>query len=44
MVPKLLPQRLLGLGLVKMGQRHAGMTPPLLWAHDDDIGGGQGST
>jgi hypothetical protein len=27
-----------------MGRRHTGMTPPLLWVRDDDIGGGQGST
>jgi hypothetical protein len=43
-VPKLLPQRLLGLGLVEMGRRRAGVTPSLLWARDGDIRGGQGST
>jgi hypothetical protein len=40
-VLKLLPQRLLGLGLVEMSRRRAGVTPLLLRVPDDDIRGGQ---
>jgi hypothetical protein len=36
-VSKLLPQRLLSLGIVEVGQWHAGVLPLLLWAHDGDI-------
>jgi hypothetical protein len=36
-VSKLLPQRLLGLGLVKMSRRRAGVIPLLHWGRDDDI-------
>jgi hypothetical protein len=43
-VSKFLPQHLLGLGLVKVGRRHTGVTPLLLRAHDDGIWGGQGGT
>jgi hypothetical protein len=42
-VSKFLPQRLLGLSLVKVGRRHAGVTLLLLWARDDDVRGGKGS-
>jgi hypothetical protein len=44
MVSKLLPQHLLSLGLIEMGQRRASVTPRLLWVCDSDVGGGQGST
>jgi hypothetical protein len=40
-VSKLMPQRLLGLGLVEMSRRRAGVTPLLLRVPDDDIRGGQ---
>jgi hypothetical protein len=43
MVSKFLPQRLFGLGLVKMGQWHAGMTAFLIWACNDDVRSGQDS-
>jgi hypothetical protein len=43
MVSKFLPQRLFGLGLVKMSWQRAGMTPLLLWGHDDDVRHGQDS-
>jgi hypothetical protein len=43
-VSELLPQRLLGLGIVEVGRRRAGVLPPLLRACDGDIWGGQGST
>jgi hypothetical protein len=42
-VSKFLPQRLLGLGLVEVGQQRAGVTPLLLWARDDGVRGGEGS-
>jgi hypothetical protein len=42
-VSKLLPQCLLGLGLVKMGRRRVGVTLLLLWVRDDDIRGGKDS-
>jgi hypothetical protein len=42
-VPKFLPQRLFGLGLVKMGPRRTGMTPFQLWGRDDDVRRGQDS-
>jgi hypothetical protein len=43
MVSRFLPQRLFGLGLLKMSWRRAGMTPLLLWGHDDDVRHGQDS-
>jgi hypothetical protein len=43
MVSKLLPQRLLGLGLVEMGWRCTGVTLILLLARDDSVRGGQDS-
>jgi hypothetical protein len=42
-VSKLLPQCLLGLGLIKMGRRCAGVTLLLLWVRDDGIRGGKDS-
>jgi hypothetical protein len=39
-VSKFLPQRLLGLGLVEVGRRRAGVTPFLLWARDNGVRGG----
>jgi hypothetical protein len=42
MVSKLLPQRLLGLGLIEM-RRRIDVIPLLLWGRDDDIRGGQDS-
>jgi hypothetical protein len=36
-VSEFLPQRLLGLGLVKVGRQRAGVTPLLLWAHDGSV-------
>jgi hypothetical protein len=39
-VTKLLPQRLFGLGLVKVGQRRVGMAQSLLWVRDGDVKGG----
>jgi hypothetical protein len=44
MISKFLPQRLLGLGLVEVGRRRAGVALLLLWARDDGVRGGQGST
>jgi hypothetical protein len=41
-VSKILPQRVLGLGLVEVGRRRAGLTPLLLWACDDGVRGRQG--
>jgi hypothetical protein len=43
MVSKLLPQRLLGLGLIEMRRRRIDVIPLLLWGRDDDIRGGQDS-
>jgi hypothetical protein len=43
-VSKFLPQRLLGLGLVKVGRRHTCVTPLLLRAHDDGVWGRQSGT
>jgi hypothetical protein len=34
---------LIGQGLVKMSQRHTGVIPLLLWAHDDDVRRGKDS-
>jgi hypothetical protein len=42
-VPKLLSQRLLGLGLVEMGRRRTDATKPLFWVRDGDIRDGRGS-
>jgi hypothetical protein len=39
-VSKFLPQCLLGLGLVKVGRRRAGMPPLLLWARNNDVWSG----
>jgi hypothetical protein len=41
MVSKLLPQRLLGLGLVEVGRWSASLPPLLLWALHGDIWGGE---
>jgi hypothetical protein len=40
-VSKLSPQCLLGLGIIEVGRRRAGVLPLLLRAHDGDIWGGQ---
>jgi hypothetical protein len=40
-VSELLPQHLLGLGLVEMGWRLVDVTPLLLCARDDGVSGGQ---
>jgi hypothetical protein len=40
-VSKLLPQRLLGLGLVEVGRRHTGELPLLLQVHHCGIWGGE---
>jgi hypothetical protein len=37
MVLKFLPQRLLGLGIIKVGRRRAGVPPLLLWARDNGV-------
>jgi hypothetical protein len=42
-VSKFLSQCLLRLGLIEVGRRRAGVTPLLLWAHDDGVWGGRGS-
>jgi hypothetical protein len=42
-VPKLLPQHLLGLGLVEMGRRRASVAQLLLRVRDDNVRGGRGS-
>jgi hypothetical protein len=42
LVAELLPQRLLGLGLVKVGRRRAGELPLLLRARHGAIRGGEG--
>jgi hypothetical protein len=44
MVSKLLPQRLLGLGLVKVGRRHASELLLLLRASNGAIWGREGGT
>jgi hypothetical protein len=36
-VSKFLPQRLFGLGLVKMSRRRAGNTSLLLWGRNNDV-------
>jgi hypothetical protein len=41
-VPKLLPQLLLGMGLVEMGWRRVGTAQLLLWVRDGDARGGAG--
>jgi hypothetical protein len=43
-VSKLLPPRLLGLGIVEVGRRRAGMLPLLLRVRDGDVWGGQDDT
>jgi hypothetical protein len=43
-VPKLLPQRLLGLGLVEMGCRRAGALQLLLRVRDGNVRSGRSST
>jgi hypothetical protein len=43
-VPKLLPQHLLGLGLVEVGRRRAGMLSLLLLARHGNAWGGQAGT
>jgi hypothetical protein len=40
-VAELLPQRLLGLGLIEVGRRCAGVLPLLLRARHGDVWGGQ---
>jgi hypothetical protein len=42
-VSKFLPQRLLGLSLVEVSRRRAGVTLLLLWARNDGVRGGKGS-
>jgi hypothetical protein len=37
-------QRLIGLGLVEVGRRRAGLLPPPLRARHDAIGGGRADT
>jgi hypothetical protein len=39
-VSKFLPQRLIGLGLVKVGRRRAGMPSLLLWARNNGVWSG----
>jgi hypothetical protein len=41
MITELLPQRLLGPGLVEKGARHPGATQPLLRLQDSDVGRGR---
>jgi hypothetical protein len=41
MVMELLPQRLLGLGLIEVGRQCTGVLPLLLRARDGDAWGGQ---
>jgi hypothetical protein len=41
-VLKFLPQRLLGLSLVEVGRRRAGVPPLLSWARDDGVRGRRG--
>jgi hypothetical protein len=40
-VSKLLPQRLLGLGLIKVGRRRVGVLPLLLQVRHGDVWGGE---